>query len=223
MGFGWWTSGSGGVGGRGRASTHGAFLWVGGQKSSVLNPTREGRVGGQKSLSFLGPEGGSLVGGQGVDRLGSGLMVRCRGEKQDQRNLAPSIETMAAHSALTPIFARSRKKYAVRLGRYASLHRKAICHLYMYAVHKSWEFYTAQEAFRSHPLRSGDTSMRSSFHSSSLLLNVIARCTLPSFIGVATGRWTGRSLFSFGYGPSSYALCMRGNAPSTSTKHTSSA
>ena len=31
VGFGWWTSGSGGVGGRGRASTHGAFLWVGGQ------------------------------------------------------------------------------------------------------------------------------------------------------------------------------------------------
>ena len=29
VGFGWWTSGSGGVGGRGRASMHGAFLWVG--------------------------------------------------------------------------------------------------------------------------------------------------------------------------------------------------
>ena len=30
----------GGVGGRGRASTHGAFSWVGGCKSSVLNPTK---------------------------------------------------------------------------------------------------------------------------------------------------------------------------------------
>ena len=35
MGFGWRTSGLGGVGGRGRASTHGAFLWVSGHKSWV--------------------------------------------------------------------------------------------------------------------------------------------------------------------------------------------
>ena len=35
-----WPSGLGGVGGRGRASTHGVFSWLGGCKSSVLNPTK---------------------------------------------------------------------------------------------------------------------------------------------------------------------------------------
>ena len=36
-----WPSGLGGIGGRGRASTHGAFSWVDGCKSSVLNPTKK--------------------------------------------------------------------------------------------------------------------------------------------------------------------------------------
>ena len=69
MGFGWWTSGSGGVGGRGRASTHGAFLWVGG-----LNRTKKvffeffgAGKGGVPGLFGAG-RGGSLLGG--VDRSG---------------------------------------------------------------------------------------------------------------------------------------------------------
>ena len=60
MGFGWWTSGSGGVGGRGRASTHGAFLWVG-DKKSVFEFFGAGR-GGPWS------EGEGV--GVGVDRSG---------------------------------------------------------------------------------------------------------------------------------------------------------
>ena len=47
-----WTSGLGGVGGRGRASTHGAI--------SVLNPTKK-----TDFEFFWGREGGSLVGGGG--------------------------------------------------------------------------------------------------------------------------------------------------------------
>ena len=43
-----WPSGLGGVGGRGRASTHEAFSWVGGYKSSVLNLTKK------LILSFFG-------------------------------------------------------------------------------------------------------------------------------------------------------------------------
>ena len=68
--MGWWTSGSGGVGGRGRASTHGAFLWVGGQKSSVLNPTKK------VFLSLLGSGGG--IPGRGAEgrRVGGGPLVR---------------------------------------------------------------------------------------------------------------------------------------------------
>ena len=59
-----WPSGLGGVGGRGRASTHGAFSWVDGCKSFFfLNPTKK------LILSFFGAgRGGSLVGG---DRGGS--------------------------------------------------------------------------------------------------------------------------------------------------------
>ena len=45
-----WPSGLGGVGGRGRASTHEAFSWVGRYKSWVLNLT--------KKLSFFGAEKG---------------------------------------------------------------------------------------------------------------------------------------------------------------------
>ena len=67
-GFGCWTSGLGGVGGRGRASTHGAFLWASGHKSSVLSPTKK------VFLSLLGP--GSLVGGRKVVGWGGGPLVR---------------------------------------------------------------------------------------------------------------------------------------------------
>ena len=45
-----WTSGLGGVGGRGRASTHGAFSWVGGSEPD-------------KKIDFGAGRGGSLVGG----------------------------------------------------------------------------------------------------------------------------------------------------------------
>ena len=86
MGFGWWTSGSGGEGGRGRASTHGAFLWVGGQTSSVLNPTKKkgvpGRGGSEpdkKSVfEFFGAGRGRGGGGGGGGRVGSRSRV---GEK----------------------------------------------------------------------------------------------------------------------------------------------
>ena len=64
-------SGLGGVGGRGRASKHGVFSWLGGGKSSVLNPTKK------LVLSFFGAGGGgSLVGG---DR-GQGRGGRCGGD-----------------------------------------------------------------------------------------------------------------------------------------------
>ena len=66
-----WPSGLGGVGGRGRASTHGAFSWFGGDKSWVLNPTKKtdfeffwGREGGGGSL-VGGDRGGSWEGGGG--------------------------------------------------------------------------------------------------------------------------------------------------------------
>ena len=64
-----WPSGLGGVGGRGRASTHGAFSWVGCCKSSVLNPTKNdfeffwGRKGGGSLVG--GDRGGSWEGGGG--------------------------------------------------------------------------------------------------------------------------------------------------------------
>ena len=70
-----WPSGLGGVGGRGRASTHGVFSWLGGCKSSVLNPT--------KIIDFeffWGRErGGSLVGGDRGGSWGRGV-VRSRAQ-----------------------------------------------------------------------------------------------------------------------------------------------
>ena len=69
-----WPSGLGGVGGRGRASTHGAFSWVGGCLSSGLNPTKK------MILSFFGAGmGGSLVGGDRVGSWGGGRGVEGSG------------------------------------------------------------------------------------------------------------------------------------------------
>ena len=62
-----WPSGLGGVGGRGRASTHGAFSCI--DKSSILNPTKK------LILSFFGAgEGGSWsVATEAKDGLAFGL------------------------------------------------------------------------------------------------------------------------------------------------------
>ena len=62
-----WPSGLGGVEGRGRASTHGAFSWVGGCKSSGLNPTKK------MILSFFGAGMGGVPGRRRQSReLGGG-------------------------------------------------------------------------------------------------------------------------------------------------------
>ena len=63
-----WPSGLGGVEGRGRASTHGAFSWVGCKSSEPHQ---------KMILSFFGAGmGGSLVGGDRVGSWGGGSWGR---------------------------------------------------------------------------------------------------------------------------------------------------
>ena len=105
-----WTSGLGGVGGRGRASTYGAFSWVGGsdrqktdfeffwgreggvpgrgrQRPGMDWPSGLGGVGGRGRASTHGAEGGGRLGAAGVVRSraqGAGVVGRSRNGVRSQ-------------------------------------------------------------------------------------------------------------------------------------------
>ena len=75
-----WPSGLGGVGGRGRASTHGAFSWVGDRRGFLVGGDRVGSWGG----GVRGVEG-SGGGSRGVRAEGIG--VRVWGERDVEENV----------------------------------------------------------------------------------------------------------------------------------------
>ena len=98
-----WPSGLGGVGGRGRASTHGAFSWVGGCKSSVLNPTKIidfeffwGPWSGATEEGVGGGGGGEVEGSGGVQ--GSGARGECRACRGQGRGGEGAVEGKHARS-----------------------------------------------------------------------------------------------------------------------------
>ena len=68
-----WTSGLGGVGGRGRASTHGAFSWVG----SVVGSERDKKTDFE---FFWGREGGVPGRGATEEGVGGGGGLRSRAQ-----------------------------------------------------------------------------------------------------------------------------------------------